>query len=193
MCQLEMDNWWIKRMITTQKIVGAKQKKRGFTLLEVLVALLLLSLAFAGTLILQYKSVQFSSISYYRGISSQIINGLASSMRANQEGAHSYQNAVGFVYASSGGIAPPSSSCMGNTTCSAEEIAQEDIYWARKAARAQLPGGDLYIEYNASDSYFDAVILWEDPDSNGLTKLPCKSSISGLTTSTTCLSMRVRL
>lgn len=171
------------------------RRNKGFTLLEVLVALLLLGLGFASMLMLQYKSLQYSSISYYRGISSQIVSGLAAGMRANFDAMTSYDNVGGgYIYSPSSNITEPSPSCKGNTTCSPAQIAQADVYWARRAARAQLPGGDLYVKYDTTKQYYDVMVLWQDPENNTLTQLPCSGlGIAGLTPSTVCLSMRVSL
>lgn len=185
-------------MIMIHKKRFKRQNQKGFTLLEILVALVLLGLGFGGMLMLQYKSLQFSSISYYRGISSQVISGLAASIRANSATLAAYDNVGGtYTYNPNGGvdsILAPTTNCVGVTTCTPTQVALEDIYWARRAVRAQLPGGDLYVKYDSTEQSFNVIVLWQDPENNSLTRMPCTGTgIAGLTAETTCLSMKVRI
>ena len=164
-----------------------RNKAKGFSLLEVLVAIVLITLGFLSMLALQASSMQYSSMAYYRGIASQVGNGLAASIRANPDGRTNYN------YTYSAGAAVGTPGCQNTLCSSASQIAASDIAWARQSARAQLPEGDLQV--TSGSDFVDVILVWQEPASKGTTNLgSCAGTgVSGVTANTQCLSMRVKL
>jgi type IV pilus assembly protein PilV len=164
-----------------------RNKAKGFSLLEVLVAIVLITLGFLSMLALQASSMQYSSMAYYRGIASQVGNGLAASIRANPDGLSSYN------YTYSAGAAVSTPGCQNSYTCGTAQIAASDIAWARQSARAQLPEGDLQVK--SGSDFVDVILVWQEPASKGTVDLgSCAGTgISGITANTQCLSMRVKI
>lgn len=165
---------------------------KGFSLLEVLVAALLLALSIGAMQLLQAKALQYSNSAFYQGIGMQIANGLASSIRANPDGAGLYTRSGD--YNPSATISAPSKNCYAET-CSASELATYDIYWARQAMRGQLPAGDIFINKVSGENYINVIMVWEGALTDDIGNLPCDGLVatSGAAQNPQCLLMRVRV
>ena len=180
-------------MIAMQKTKFMKRIEKGFTLLEVLVALVLLGFGFISMLMLQYRSLQHSNAAYYQGISSQIVGGLAASMRANPEASTTTAG-----YGHVGGALTGTGCINSGADCSADQIAKADLFWAQQAVAAQLPGGDIRVVYAAADASYDVYILWQNQEKDNQTDASMQLTCNGITTFTVpsgaaCLSTRVRV
>ena len=180
-------------MIIMQKTKFVKQREKGFTLIEVLVALVLLGFGFISMLMLQYRSLQHSNAAYYQGISSQIVGGLAASIRANPEASTTVAG-----YGHVGGTLPSTGCIDSSTACTPNQIAKADLSWARQAAAAQLPGGDIRVVHDGAASSYDVYILWQNQEKDGQTDAVMQSTCAGIagfavTPTTACLSTRVRV
>ena len=181
-------------MIIMQKTKFVKQREKGFTLIEVLVALVLLGFGFISMLMLQYRSLQHSNAAYYQGISSQIVGGLAASIRANPRTL--LKTPTDYDY--TGGTLSSPGCIDSSTACTPDQIARADLFWARQAAAAQLPGGDIRVVYNSAASAYDVYILWQNQEKDSQTNAAMKSTCTGIAGSavsdtTACLSTRVRI
>lgn len=111
--------------------------QNGFTLLETLVALLILSIGLLGLAGLQLSSVKNSRDVYYRTQATILAQDIAERMRANRQGveAGNYQNASGSQNAS----------CRNTTGCSSAQLAADDVFLWRTAVAARLPSGEAWI------------------------------------------------
>ncbi|MGL4667428.1 MAG: type IV pilus modification protein PilV [Saezia sp.] len=169
-----------------------KKYQLGFSLIEVLVSMVLLALCFVTMLVLQVRAVQFSTMAYYQAIATQVASGLAASVRANPEGASNYKS---IDLASTPAVAE---TCPNGITCTASQIAASDVIWARRAARALLPQGDVVVNVNVSDGDLDIVLVWDDNNAQGQIAMPCPV-ISGVNFSgngrsnAQCLDLRVKI
>lgn len=113
----------------------------GFTLIEVLIAVVILSIGLLGLAGLQTLALRQNTSSQSRSNAVELINDLADRMRANSTGV----NANNY----NGGIpADPGFDCMTNlgatasgTECSAAEMATYDLFAWQTAVGQALPGG----------------------------------------------------
>lgn len=121
----------------------------GFTLVEVLVALLVISIGLLGVAKLVLAAVKANDSAYLRGQASALAYSILDDMRAN----HAYAlTAPGYTVAY-GAYANPGFTCLGAaTTCTPTQIAQYDLYmWKQKLSAASvvtsgaLPSGDGQI------------------------------------------------
>jgi type IV pilus assembly protein PilV len=103
-------------------------KARGFTLLEALIAFMILSIGMLGIASLQAVSLQAGKTSVYGSVAMMKVEELFESMRANP--------AVLSTYAGSGA----NNACTGTKNCSETELAQDDVYWWKQNLKAGLPG-----------------------------------------------------
>jgi len=122
-----------QKRIVLKRMIGA-------SLLEVLVAILILSLAALANAGLQIAGIRANSSAKYRSIAAAHINDMADRMRANRSGL-SYFNLVKGIPASD-----PQSGCSAVATpCNAAQMAQHDFYEWTTALSKALPEGQAAI------------------------------------------------
>ena len=113
------------------------QKQRGFTLMEVLIALLILSIGLLGLASLQTNGLRSNQMASMRTTATQLAYDIADRMRANPGGVDA-QNYVIAAGASDPTI-PGGENCE-SITCTPAQMATYDLAQWRTAART-LPGG----------------------------------------------------
>ncbi len=139
---------------------GIQQQQGGFTLLEVLVALVVLSLGLLGVAGLQAKSQQFSSQAYLHTQATVLAHDMFERMRANPQGLimNTYYNQP---------AATSHNNCFKVAGCSVLEMAQNDMYeWSQDVAKT-LPGGTATV---CIDSTPDDGESTAEPECDGLGK-----------------------
>ncbi|MGH8751672.1 MAG: type IV pilus modification protein PilV [Burkholderiales bacterium] len=115
------------------------RKNRGFTLLEVLIAILVLSfgfLAFAG---MQLISLRNAHSGTYQTVATQLAREMADNLRANQVGV------TGGFYDNPAVNGVLSTNCLTTAGCTVQNMANMDIYmWTQKLA-VVLPLGRGHV------------------------------------------------
>lgn len=132
----------------------------GFTLLEVLIALLVFSLGLIGVAALLMVSVRTNHSAYLRTQASFLAQSMADRMRANNLGIwhNSYQ---GTYTAATGGST--ATTCLGSTGCSYTQVAARDgLIWSNQLA-SFLPDPSATIDCPIPSSIPSANILTEQP------------------------------
>ena len=113
-----------------------KVRMGGFTLVEVLVAVLVLGVGLLGIVTLQSRSLQYNQQAYLYSQAVFLANDVAERMRANTEQLGSYEIDYGTTVT---GVSL--TQCM-STNCSELQIARWDLAVWKNALAAALPGGD---------------------------------------------------
>lgn len=120
---------------------GCGRSQSGFTLLEILVAIVVLSIGLLGLAGLQAVSLNNNQTAYYRSIASQQAYDMADRMRANLagiEGGH-YDD---LTDANTPGSDP---ACVPGDACTEAEMAQADHFqWQANTGRL-LPDGKGFV------------------------------------------------
>ncbi len=98
------------------------QKQQGIGLIEILVAVVLVSIGFLAAARMQVESMRFSQSAYYQSQAYFLASDMINRMRTNIEGveAGDYDNIV-----TSAGTMDPGCSVQ---ACNAEQIANQDVY-----------------------------------------------------------------
>lgn len=111
----------------------------GFTLVEVLVALVVLSVGLLGIAKLSFSAVQANSSAYMRSQSSALMQQIIDNMHANRN-----QAVVIQAYQIAYGVFPgaPAQDCSVVTTCVDADITAYDLYIWKQRLAAALPNGD---------------------------------------------------
>jgi len=109
------------------------QNCRGFTLLEALIAFLILSIAMLGIASLQAVSLKAGKTSVYGSIAMMKVEELLESMRSNPS------PAALTAYAAAGAGAGINRACTGTKDCTEAELAQDDVFWWKLNLTAGLP------------------------------------------------------
>lgn len=142
-----------------QKLVYKKVK--GFTLLEVLVAILILALGGVTTLWLQIASIKANTNAKNQATAMQLASDLAGLMRSNPTVASLNNSNNPYLISASG---EPSSISEGsglNTSASPQDIARQDIknWYAR--VYSELPKAKVVVCFDTTPFSSDGVGNWE--------------------------------
>lgn len=140
-------------MLSQLKMIKLR-RQRGFSLLEVLISVVILSIGLLGIAGLQLNGLRFAHNANLLYIASQQANDMADRMRANRAGvmARAYDNL------DSGGTVP---SCI-STGCSASQMATADAAeWGSSLSQA-LPSGSGKVRGGGADSTFVITISWNE-------------------------------
>jgi len=117
------------------------EKQCGFTLLEVLIALLILSIGLLGLASLQTNGLRSNQMASMRTTATQLAYDIADRMRANPAGVDAQNYVIAVNDADP--VIPSGENCEG-VTCTAAQMATYDLAQWRGATRS-LPGGATAI------------------------------------------------
>lgn len=132
----------------------------GFTLLEVLIAVVVLSIGLLGLAGLQTTGLRNNQDAYVRTVATTLANDMADRMRANMAGfnAGNYDN-----------NAAQSAICETNSGCSPQAMAQHDTFLWNQALAA-LPSGQGDVATNGG--IVTVTVRW-DSNRTGVNGLGC--------------------
>jgi type IV pilus assembly protein PilV len=119
-----------------------QQTQKGSSLLEVLVAILIMSFGLLGLAGMTMASLQYAKMAQFQTIGTQLAASYGDSIRGNVTGfmAGNYNQLATYTGASSGITVPV---CTIPTKCTAAEIAAIDAAEWTNNLRRRLPGGGL--------------------------------------------------
>lgn len=106
---------------------------RGFTLVEALVALLVLSAGLLGAWSLQLSSLRAHNDALQQAAAAELLQDMAERIRANASAGSRY---------ASGNAAAPADGCTAAAPCTAGELAAFDVAWFAARAAALFPDRD---------------------------------------------------
>lgn len=140
------------------------QVNNGTSLLEVLIAAVILSIGLLGISALQLAALQNAGNAEYRGRAADFASALAARMRANKPGAASYLSPSLSVDNNDYCLTEPPAICSMNrvntgaadiSSCTPEQLAIYDLWEIRCSSgiRNTLPGGQLAITSRTAGTY----------------------------------------
>jgi len=142
-------------LITHQK--STPQRQRGFSLVEVLIALVIMSVGMLGIAGLYVQSMQAGRTSMFRHHAVTLAGDVADRIRANPT--------AGAVYMG-GGV---DSGCVAQgVDCSEPDMATHDIFlWAQQATET-LPNGQVQITFDGAVTppTYEIEVSWDEPGEN---------------------------
>lgn len=141
--------------------MSLNRNESGFTLLEVLVAIIVLSLGLLGLAGLQAATLRNNQIAYYRAIAIQQTYDMADRIRANQKGAKDGE------YDALNAAIPADPDCVTNTCTAANMAVADHSQWNNNNAR-MLPGGTGTV-VSAAGGGFDITVSWNENTEAGST------------------------
>lgn len=156
------------------KISADKRLHHGFSLIEVLIALVVLAIGLLGLATLQMTSLQFNSDAYLRSQATVLAYDIADRMRSNMTGvvAGNYTvanetgaNAAVSTYATCG-ASGGTCDCTGTASCSVANMAQYDLGTWYDRLDKTLPGSSTKratIE-DRGNREFKITIKWDERD-----------------------------
>lgn len=131
-------------------------RKAGFTLIEVLVALIVLSVGLLGLARMQLVGLRSNADANYRTQATLLAYDMADRMRANMVGVQNgnYDNITT--------TKPADPNCI-TTGCSAAQMAQKDARdWLTRLESPTLPAGRGTVNDNNGDGVFAITVMWDE-------------------------------
>lgn len=137
--------------------------KKGFSLIEVLIAMLVLTVGLLGLATLQASSLKNNQSAYYRSQATQLAYDIADRMRVNSLAKEFYlsSNKVPSAAQNQASACIPS---VPTTTCMPEKMAEHDLYEWNQALTSLLPNGTGRIGVMAVAGLLTYVVMidWDD-------------------------------
>jgi type IV pilus assembly protein PilV len=131
---------------------GRGRYATGFSLVEVLIALIIMSVGMLGIAGLYVHSMQAGRTSLFRHHAVTLAGDVADRIRANPLGGAAYEGAGDLICAVGGG------------NCTAADMAANDVaLWLAQAA-ATLPDGTVAVEYDDAlvPSTYEVTVTWSE-------------------------------
>lgn len=176
----------------------------GASLIEVLVALLLLSLGMLSLAATLSFAIQMPKLSGYRATATNLASGYVERMRANSgvDGFGGF-NSGAYDKSSSYGVATedltPLTICK-YPQCIATTMANMDLAEMQIAVRAELPAGGLFMERDNNSGVISSTtgnlwIIWQEPDTyaaivDSSSSDNCPPGVAATTPKPRCLYVR---
>lgn len=131
-----------------------RRAQRGFSLVEVLVALIIMSVGMLGIASLYVQSMQAGRTSLFRHNAVTLAGDVADRIRANPNAGAAYE-----------GAAANNNCVAAGTNCSGPQMAEQDILNWEQQARDTLPNGDVTITIDALlvPPTYRIAITWDEP------------------------------
>jgi len=141
-------------MLITHQI-RAPRRQRGFSLVEVLIALVIMSVGMLGIAGLYVQSMQAGRTSMLRHHAVTLAGDVADRIRANPRAGIAYQSVVGVDGSCVSGVAD----------CDEVTMALHDIFLWQQQADDTMPNGAVAITFDDTGTppTFDIVITWAEP------------------------------
>lgn len=128
----------------------AHSRSRGLTLVEILIALLVLSIGLLGLAGLQTMSLKFNTSAYYRTQATALSYDFADRLRANRQAALNDQYTVGFQ--------DPPPACGAND--GGGSVPEQDIASWRDALACRIPRSTGSVTRDGNQ--FTFTVRWDD-------------------------------
>ena len=152
--------------------------QRGTTLVEVLIAALIIGIGLLGIASLQVKALQASTTAESRAIATDIAASLADRIRANLKNKAQYvsetaaNNSCSMIPGSDTAIASGNCNTNSDTPSTAAKMAQDDLYaiqYSDYLGLSKLPGGELTISCtptacDTDDAQMQIKVSWQVRD-----------------------------
>lgn len=133
------------------------QRQAGFSLVEVLITLVIMSVGMLGIAGLYVQSMQAGRTSMFRHHAVTLAGDVADRIRANPTADVAYAAAVGV----------DNDCVLGGVDCSPTQMAANDILLWKEQAADTLPGGDVLIVHTAEaglvPATYQITVSWTEP------------------------------
>jgi type IV pilus assembly protein PilV len=143
------------QVIETMKTESKHSRRNGFSLIEVLITLVIMSVGMLGIAGLYVQSMQAVRTSMFRHHAVTLAGDVADRIRANPRAAVAYADANG----------EDNNCVLGGANCNPAEMAASDIFLWKAQASESLPGGDvtIVIDEAVMPPSYSITVSWNEP------------------------------
>lgn len=170
----------------------------GSSLIEVLVAALILSFGMLSMIGLQGAATQMNKITQFRAEASRLSMDYVDRVKANRTAIANYLIADSYTGAPAAQTVP--TTCQAATECSGASLAALDVAEMRERVRTAIPQGAFYVtqQTNAGSTVLDVWVLWQAATTktdgyNTTDGIGCPSGVVSATGKVQCLLTRFAL
>jgi type IV pilus assembly protein PilV len=150
---------------------SSRAPARGFSLIEVLVSMFVVSMGILALSGLLQSAARYGKMSEMRSTASLLANDIADHIRANAAGAKAGGYGITDVFPNAVAM-PVGNDCQmpAGHSCLPAELAAQDMYAWRTRLRDVLPNGSAYITFtdvagvSAQRPTIDVWVSWTDPN-----------------------------
>lgn len=143
-----------------------RSRQQGLTLIEILIAMLILAVGLLGMASLQVRAVQDTTNSSFRSVAIYYANDMADRIRANRDG-----EAANLYTSVNGGS--QQSACLTTAGCNSSAMATHDKWEWQQNLAAALPAGTG--ELARAGEVYTATVSWTDRVEQGATSTATSS------------------
>ncbi|MEL7185701.1 MAG: type IV pilus modification protein PilV [Pseudomonadota bacterium] len=140
------------------------KKQRGFSLVEVLIALVIMSVGMLGIAGLYVQSMQAGRTSMFRHHAVTLAGDVADRIRANPTAGAAYNHAASATGTNNNCVAM-------STDCNPAEMAANDIFVWQTQADDSLPNGTVAVAFTAAAAgvppLYQITVAWDEPNPLG--------------------------
>lgn len=142
------------------------RRAAGVSLIEVLVAMLVVSLGILAMSGLLTNSTRYGKTSEFRAVATLLANDIADRMRANKAGVTANRYVLNDEYQRLSAAPDPDTHCTEASPCvdDPDTMAAKDLTDWRRALYFGLPGGAGYISVKADHTAADVWVAWTEPE-----------------------------
>ncbi|WP_395060329.1 type IV pilus modification protein PilV [Polaromonas sp.] len=154
----------------------SRHASRGGSLIEVLVSIVIASIALLALAGVNASALRYTKMSQYRATATLLASDLGERMRANKgvdavggvaatgffAGAYDYSS-TDFAGQSTAATLPAQLCNTAASSCTPQQIAELDIAQWRILVRTQLPEGSIFISRQSGQTAADVWVAWRDP------------------------------
>lgn len=133
----------------------------GFSMLEMMIALVILSIGLIGLASLQARGQQFNHAAYVRTQAAFLAYDIMDRMRANKDTLNN-DNADDGAYAFKEGSCPEAAVNCDTDACSTGDMVKYDLSSWCQALSASLPLGTAEIDWDDGDGLYTITISWTE-------------------------------
>ena len=149
--------------------------QRGFSMIEVLVAIVISAVALMALAGVNAASIRYTKMSQYRATATQLASDMGERLRANKGSpsagalaatgfyAGDYDYTASFANQATRATLPAELCALASSNCSPADIASLDLAQWRRLVRDQLPRGSVFLLRQAEQSAMDLWLVWADP------------------------------
>lgn len=153
-----------------------RHSDRGGSLIEVLVSIVIASIALLALAGVNASALRYTKMSQYRATATLLAGDLGERMRANKgidtdgvtaatgffAGVYDYSS-TDFAGQSTAATLPAQLCNTAASSCTPQQIAELDLAQWRLLVRTQLPEGSIFISRQAGQTAADVWVAWRDP------------------------------